>query len=164
MTLRCSGPGWQHCEELRRRHFPPDRNVVPAHIALFHHLPGEEIAEIEAQAYEMSMAERAFLVRIARVRSLGRGVALVAESAQLLDLHRKLSAAWERWLIPQDRGRLSPHITVQNKVTAEEAKVLKEELEKNFAPFSVEALGIDFWHYRNGPWEHAAFAPFAATI
>ncbi|RZL99804.1 MAG: 2'-5' RNA ligase family protein, partial [Sphingomonas sp.] len=23
---------------LRRAHFPPDRNIVPAHLTLFHHL------------------------------------------------------------------------------------------------------------------------------
>ncbi len=31
-------------QRLRDAHFPPARNIVPAHCTLFHHLPGDEEA------------------------------------------------------------------------------------------------------------------------
>src|SRR3954447_20532670 len=34
-------------ESMRRAHFPPARNLVPAHVTLFHALPGEHAAEIQ---------------------------------------------------------------------------------------------------------------------
>ncbi|HKT76092.1 MAG TPA: 2'-5' RNA ligase family protein, partial [Sphingobium sp.] len=33
-------------EEQRRAHFPADRNVVPAHVTLFHHLPPSLLPEL----------------------------------------------------------------------------------------------------------------------
>ncbi len=33
-------------EDLRQTHFPPGRNQVPAHLTLFHALPGEQEAFI----------------------------------------------------------------------------------------------------------------------
>ncbi len=33
-------------EDLRQTHFPPSRNQVPAHLTLFHALPGEQEAFI----------------------------------------------------------------------------------------------------------------------
>jgi len=163
VTLRCGGPGWRQCEDLRQRFFPADRNLVPAHVALFHQLPGEELAAATTQAREISGAVQPFQLRVADVRSLGRGVAYQVESPELLLLHRKLSETWQRWLIPQDRARFSPHVTLQNKVTPAVARETLQYLQSGFAPFPVDALGIELWHYRNGPWEPAAFVPFAET-
>ncbi|MGK3899645.1 hypothetical protein ABI062_15425, partial [Enterococcus faecium] len=33
---------------LRRAHFPPERNVLPAHLTLFHHLPPSVEHELRA--------------------------------------------------------------------------------------------------------------------
>ncbi len=37
--------GW--AEGLRHAHFPPARNLVPAHITLFHHLPPSALEEVK---------------------------------------------------------------------------------------------------------------------
>ena len=36
--------GW--ADGLRRAHFPPERNKIPAHISLFHHLPPARLEEL----------------------------------------------------------------------------------------------------------------------
>jgi hypothetical protein len=36
-------------DRLRRAHFPPDRNQLPAHLTLFHHLPPSLLAEIDSR-------------------------------------------------------------------------------------------------------------------
>ena len=58
-------------------------------------------------------------------------------------------------LIPQDRQRFKPHITVQNKVSSETSKALTAELSADFQPFLVTAVGLDLWEYIGGPWRHS---------
>jgi hypothetical protein len=164
ITLRCEGERWRYCEELRRTYFPPGRNIVPAHVALFHHLPGEELAQVEADTREACATVSRFPVAAVRVRSLGGGVALNLESPQLAELHGKLSRAWQNWLTPQDRARLSPHVTIQNKVKPAAAKALLHLLELTFQPFSFTAIGVEIWHYRNGPWQPATFVPLTSCL
>jgi len=158
VTLRCSGAGWRYCEEQRRRHFPTERNLVPAHIALFHLLPGEELGQVRSDAGNLDT--KTFAVHVTKVRSLGRGVAYVIDAPPLLALHRALSTSWKVWLTPQDRTKYSPHVTIQNKVDLLTARELLKELEASFSPFSFEATGLDIWHYRNGPWQPAASVLF----
>ena len=96
VTLRCEGAGWRYCEELRKRHFPASRNIVPAHIMLFHHLPGDELDAIALQAGDIARMTPRFSPRVSAVRFLGRGTALTVDSAELLAFHRALSAIWQR--------------------------------------------------------------------
>ncbi len=56
--------------------------------------------------------------------------------------------------------RFSPHVTIQNKVTPEQARLLLTTLSATFTPFSIDALGVDLWYYRDGPWENAGFIQF----
>ena len=163
VTLRCSGTGWRICQALRDAHFPAFRNIVPAHIALFHHLPGDELAEVEQDARDVCQLAKPFVLRVSGLRSLGGGVALEVKSPELLEVHRQLAHAWEAWLTPQDRARFAPHVTIQNKVRPPEARHLLEQLQAEFSPFVVDATGLEFWHYRGGPWEPAAFVAFSAA-
>ena len=132
--------------------------MVPAHIALFHHLPGESLDKVRSDAGHSGTIP--FDVRITRLRSLGRGVALVLEAPPLIALHRELSRLWQQWLTPQDRQNFTPHITIQNKAEPAQARQLLRKLEQRFTPFDVHATGIDIWYYRSGPWEFAAHVPF----
>ena len=163
VTLHCSGAGWQTCQALRKAHFPAFRNIVPAHIALFHHLPGDELAIVEQDARDVCQKVKPFPLQISGLRSLGGGVALKVESVALLEVHRQLADSWVAWLTPQDRARFNPHVTVQNKVQPAEARRLLEQLQAEFSAFVVDATGLEFWHYRGGPWEPAAFVPFSAA-
>lgn len=141
-------------EALRRAHYPPALNRVPAHISLFHQLPGSEldavIARLRLSAHEHPAPE----VEVVGFRSLGRGVALTLRSTGLSSLHADLAEAWEPLLIPQDRHRFAGHVTIQNKATPEAARATLAALTDGFAPWRFRVIGIDIWRYLDGPWEH----------
>src|ERR1700712_5017184 len=40
LTLALHGEDQARFDRLRIAHFPPERNLIPAHITMFHHLPG----------------------------------------------------------------------------------------------------------------------------
>ena len=150
-------------DRLREQYFPPTLNIVPAHVTLFHHLPGEELSSI-AKLLEQATAEQSPLpVQVSGLRSLGRGVAYTLESAALLTLRGRLAEAWEPWLTPQDRQRFKPHITVQNKVAPEGARETLILLQASFQSYAATALGLHLWHYRNGPWEHIRTFAFSQS-
>ncbi|MCU1692475.1 MAG: hypothetical protein JWM64_1566 [Frankiales bacterium] len=148
-------------DALRRQHFPADRLVVGAHVSLFHALPGQEQARVEDDLRQA--ARRApFDVAVPQVRSLGRGVAFALQAEELSVLHAALQQRWRDLLTPQDRQRLSAHVTVQNKVAPDVARRLHRSLQEGFVPSTVRAEGLALWRYAGGPWEPVGTYPFAA--
>ncbi len=81
-----------------------------------------------------------------------------------MGLHGRLAEAFREHLTAQDRQRLQPHVVVQNKVTPAAARELLAELEREFMPREVEAVGLDLWRYLGGPWELARTFPFRAGV
>ena len=98
------------------------------------------------------------------LRSLGRGVAYTLESTELAEMRRHLALQWNDWLKPQDRQNYRPHVTVQNKVDPAAARALLDELGDGFTPFQVEAVGLELWWYRGGPWEKVRAFPFHISM
>ncbi len=159
LTLRLDPASQAHFNAMRRAHYPPSLNVIEAHLTLFHTLPEPHTLAPDLEP----CAERSpFSLRATGLRPLGRGVAYTLASRDLLTLHAGLATAFADHLTPQDRQRFQPHIVVQNKVTPEVARALLARLQHDFQPLDVEAIGLDLWHYRNGPWEPAGFWPFTA--
>ncbi len=74
-------------------------------------------------------------------------------SPELEEVREWLADRWEPWLGAQDRQRFKPHVTVQNKVSAERARELYDRLGGSFSPFEVGAKGLLLWRYLGGPWE-----------
>jgi 2'-5' RNA ligase superfamily len=142
-------------DALRRTHFPPERNLVPAHITLFHALPGAEFDSIQAALIEECRSAALSGVRIGPPRFLGRGVALEASAPAVAALRARLAARWREWLSPQDRQGWRPHATVQNKVGAERARALHAALAASLPVREGRAEGLLLWRYRGGPWEPA---------
>ena len=159
LTLRLDAASQSHFEALRQRYFPPERNQIAAHLTLFHTLP--ESPEINARLTEVAGEHAPFRMQVTGVGSLGRGVAYRLESPQLMTVHARLAQVFATELSTQDRQRFQPHIVVQNKVIPAEARALLAELQSSFVRTHVEALGLDLWHYLDGPWEHAATFAFA---
>ncbi|GAA4326787.1 hypothetical protein GCM10023149_29820 [Mucilaginibacter gynuensis] len=95
-----------------------------------------------------------FEMTVSSLRHLGAGVAYAIESAELHQLHRFCSLYFAADLIPQDRQRFRPHITIENKVSPEASRHLLTILNNTFAPFIVQAIGLDLWEYLGGPWQH----------
>ena len=149
-------------DRLRAAHFPPQRNFLAAHVTIFHHLPGAQLEHIAADLAGIAAETSAFTVRVARLQSLGRGVALALEADPLLRLRAALARKWSDRLTAQDSQGYRPHVTVQNKVDPAVAKALLHELSKSFAPWEIIATGLSLWHYRGGPWESAGSYPFKA--
>ena len=138
-------------EDLRRRYFPPERNVISAHVTLFHQLPDEEY--IYQTLYEVAQATPAFGLTNPAPRSIGRGVAVFFQSKPLVEVHKTLSIAFQSELSAQDRQPFKPHIVVQNKVDPAKAR---ETLPQIHAKPLVDpqAIGFTLWRYLGGPWEH----------
>jgi 2'-5' RNA ligase len=150
--------GW--FDDLRRRWFPPARNLVPAHLTLFHKLPGAEEARV-GEILKAAAAQAApFEMEASGVASLGRGVAYRLRSPELEALRARLARALDAWLTPQDRAGFRPHVTVQNKVDPAEARALLEALQHDHRPFPVRAEGLLVWAYLGGPWRRVARIPF----
>ena len=160
LTLALDAQSQIFFEQLRRRHFPPERNLIPAHLTLFHTLPRDP--RVGEALRDASARQTVFSLAVTGVRSLGKGVAYVLRSPELDRLHRQLSERFAEALTPQDRQPFRAHIVVQNKVTPEAARTLLRELEQAFVARQVSAIGLDLWHYLGGPWELAerfAFGP-----
>jgi hypothetical protein len=142
--------GW--LQELRRTHYPPERNQVPAHLTLFHHLPPSLERELGQRlaAYTAIPPPRA---RIAGVIDLGAGTAFRIESEELEDIRADLADAFRGMLTPQDQAPWRPHVTIQNKVEPREARQLQQRLRATFEPRPLDVKGIASWRYLGGPWE-----------
>lgn len=138
---------------LRRAHFPPERNVLRAHLTLFHHLPPSGLDELRRLLMREVRTTIAPAARITRLLSLGRGVAFGVDSPGLAVIRSRIAETFDSMLTPQDRAGWRPHITVQNKVTPAEARELMAELSKDFEPRPLRIDGLSAYWYRGGPWE-----------
>ena len=153
LTLKLDAASFQFFETLRREHFPPERNFLAAHVTLFHHLPGENFQQIKQNLLKVSSETKSFQLKFSGWRSLGKGVAMKIESAELLKLRGNLSAIWRDWLTAQDSQKFQPHITVQNKVAPDEARKLHNNLSEKHRSFTGSGEGMQLWHYLGGPWK-----------
>lgn len=130
-------------EGLRRAHYPPARNHVPAHVTLFHALPPSSLGEV-----------RGLLARAARgappaaqtrgVFDMGRGTGIAIASPALADLREELGHALHGLLSAQDQGTLRFHVTVQAKVDRAEARALQAQLRAGWRDeaFAFPALAL----------------------
>ncbi len=148
-------------DDLRRRHYPAERNRVPAHLTLFHGLPGTELASIRRDAAATCKRQRRITLAASGWNSFDQGTALSVASPELLALRQTLAREWHDWLSPQDSGRIAPHVTVQNKVAPREANALLRELRASFRPFTIRGEGLLLWRYLGGPWEPVQRFAFA---
>lgn len=146
-------------ERLRRAHFPPERNLVPAHITLFHHLPPSAMEEVKRRL-KLLCAGPAPSAMVSDLMLLGGGVAYRVESPELMDIRDDMAETFAGLLIPQDQNRPRFHITVQNKVEPLQAKTLHQMLMRDFRPRPLAIAGLAAWLYRGGPWELAMKGSF----
>jgi 2'-5' RNA ligase len=162
LSLHLDAESFARFDALRKRHFPPALNKIPAHVTVFHHLPGKAEAEIAHELRSACAGTPVLPVRVTGLKSMGRGVAYQLASSELSALRARLAARWAPWLNRQDQQAWRPHVTVQNKVEPEQARALLEHLSRGFQPYDVRAEGLLLWRYRGGPWEAAGAFPFSA--
>lgn len=155
LTLKLDRSTFDRLNDLRQRHFPPERNFLPAHITLFHALPGDRAEAIAPHLEAVCAETEAIKLKFPTVRSLGKGVAAEIDAPDLLRLHQRLAADWQTWLTRQDQQKYRPHVTIQNKVSPEEAKRLYQELAASWEAIEAIGEGLLLWRYLAGPWELA---------
>ncbi len=162
LTLQIDEATDRVLQKLRAAHFPPELNLVPAHLTLFHQLPGDDERGVLEAVGRIATATAAFPLIIAGPMRLGRGVALKVEAPRLLELRASLAKAFEGALIAQDRQKFRPHVTVQNKTSPARAAALYEHLAAAFRPIEGRGEGLQLWRYEGGPWSPAGAISFSA--
>lgn len=150
VTLGLDADAQAWFEEQRQRYYPAALNRIPAHLSLFHALPGDGNTRHTLRAAAEGTA--VFRMRVVGVRSMGRGVLYELEAPEVLQLHRGLAEKLRPFLTPQDKQPLKPHVVVQNKVEPAEAKALLTALQAGFTAWEIQAVGLDWWEYLGGPW------------
>lgn len=160
LTARPDEPALARFETLRRAHYPAAINRVPAHISMFHQLPGSEHDAVIDRLKFTARHTPAPPVEVSGLRSLGKGVAITLRSPELEALRADLAEAWSPLLIAQDRQGWRGHVTIQNKVDATTAKATLAELSATFTPWQCRIVGVDVWRYLDGPWEHLKTVAF----
>ena len=145
--------------QLRRRHYPPERNQVPAHLTMFRTLPPS--AEGELRQILRSIASGAApRATIAGVMDLGGGVAFRIVSDELDAVRDEIAERLGGLLTAQDRAGWSAHVTVQNKVAPRVARELIRRLGKDYSRKPVRISGLGLHRYLGGPWETLRTFPF----
>jgi hypothetical protein len=149
--------GW--LQELRRLHYPPERNRVPAHLTLFRHLPPAIEPELSRRLAQAAAAAPP-RAEIAGLIDLGAGTALGIASGALEDIRADLADALHGLLTPQDQAPWRPHVTIQNKVEPREARRLQQQLRGRFERRPLALKGLAAWRYRDGLWDPIRTFPF----
>jgi hypothetical protein len=136
----------------RRANYPPERNILQAHLTMFHALPPSVENEVRRRlaAAADRPQPRAMLTGL---RSLGRGVAYTIASDELQELRAELAHAFAGCLTAQDGQGWRAHVTIQNKVDPQVARALLAEKERDFRPRPVVIAGLAVHRYQGGPWE-----------
>lgn len=149
---------------LRRRHYPPERNHLDAHVTLFHNFAPslrEELARLLPDVAAEFAPPRA---RIIGLMDLGRGTAIAIRSAGMLAVREYIADRFHGALTSQDQYEPRLHITIQNKVTYREANELQRELSASLVERDFAFTGLALHIYRGGPWEAVGRWPFRGKL
>lgn len=146
-------------EGLRRAHYPPERNRVPAHLTMFHAVAPS--AETELRGRLSRVVRRAApAATVDGLMDLGGGVAFRIVSPDLDRIREELVGDLHGLLGAQDSGGWRPHVTIQNKVAPKVARALKESLERQLTPRPLSVSGLGLYRYLDGPRERIAVYAF----
>ena len=153
LTLGFDAESEARFEAARERWFPPRLNVVPAHLTLFHRLPGEELETVRRLTAAAAAETPPFGARVTTVVPLGGGWALRVASERIEALRARLAKGFAPWLTRQDAQGFRAHVTIQNKVGRATAKACGEAIRAEFSPWEAGVTSVRLWAYRGGPWE-----------
>ncbi|BBO02003.1 MULTISPECIES: 2'-5' RNA ligase family protein [Bradyrhizobium] len=142
---------------LRREHFPPERNVLPAHLTLFHRLSSAQTGRLQVMELPAAPVPIVFDATFL----LGFGVAVRIKSSELDRLRARARDVMGGAFSRQDSQSWRPHVTIQNKVAPDAARQLHRALEREFAPRPGSVTGLLIWEYLGGPWKPVRRLPLA---
>jgi 2'-5' RNA ligase len=140
-------------DRLRKAHYPAERNLVGAHVTLFRALPPSCEPELRTRLAATARDCTPLPARLDGVMSLGSGTALRIVSPALAALRAELAEHFRGMLMPQDTAEPRLHVTIQNKVSENAARVLQAEIAGTLDPRDFRFAGLALHRYRDGPWE-----------
>lgn len=146
--------------DLRRRHYPPERNRLDAHVTLFHGLPPSAFEEVCRALGLEAAASPPPVARLEGLLPLGCGTALKVLSPAMLAIRERLAERFHGLLGAQDAHPPVLHITIQNKVSPATARALQAELAATLESRGFRFSGLGLHIYRGGPWEFVRKWPF----
>lgn len=146
-------------DALRRRHYPPERNRLRAHVTLFHALPPAVEAELVQILRDLSRRQPPE-ARITGLMKLARGTALAIDSPAMVELHHLIAGRMHGLLTQQDTRPLRLHVTIQNKVTMAAARALQAELEPVIRPVEFRFRGFGLYAWEHGLWREIRVISF----
>ncbi|MFP5329283.1 MAG: 2'-5' RNA ligase family protein [Alphaproteobacteria bacterium] len=155
VLVELGAPDFAWFDQLRWRHYPPDRNRVPAHLTLFRALPPsaeDEVRRSLARAASRAPPE----ARTSGVMDLGEGVALRVDSLALDRIRAELAGEFHGLLSSQDSGPWTAHVTIQNKAEPTAVRALLREMREGFEPRPIRVRGLQLVRYAEGGWEPIA--------
>ncbi|QVM82337.1 2'-5' RNA ligase family protein [Novosphingobium decolorationis] len=138
-------------DALRTAHFPPERNRLRAHVTLFHALPPsveEELIQVLKDLTRTPPAQ----AQVVGLLKLGKGTAIRIESPAMVECHAEIAARMHGLLTRQDAQPLRLHITIQNKVTSQEARALQAQLSPMLEPRTFRFRGFGIYAWEDGLW------------
>jgi len=159
LTAQLDDESFTWLDGLRRAHFPPERNVLSAHLTMFHRLAPMQVERLQP----VPLSAQPIPLQFDEVMFLGFGNAVHAASPELERLRADVKAAIGDGLSRQDDQRWTPHVTVQNKAPAETARALYADLTRTFQIRTGAVTGLQVWEYLGGPWKHIQSLPFDAS-
>ena len=154
--------GW--ADGLRRAHYPPERNHLPAHVTLFHAFAPSLREELRGLLAQLAGEFRAPAARIEGLLDLGRGTALAIRSPAMLALRAAIAEHFHGSLTAQDSHAPRLHITIQNKVTPHEARALQGQLGPALLPRDFAFAGLGLHLYRQPHWEPQGIWRFRGKV
>ncbi|HUE78595.1 MAG TPA: 2'-5' RNA ligase family protein [Sphingomicrobium sp.] len=158
VTAELGAEDFAWLDGLRRRHYPAERNRVPAHLTMFHALVPSAEPEVRRRLAELA-AGKAPAASITGFTDLGGGVAFRVASVELDALRSALAHDLHGLLGAQDAAGWRPHVTIQNKVEPKAARELRRTLEMQFQPRPLRIAGLGLHRYA-GTWETIAIYKF----
>ena len=152
VTLGFDRSTFERLDRLRSRYFPTALNQVPAHLSLFHHLPGDEGEAIDRALSGVANSSPIVPLAFPVVKRTGRGLMLPVEAPGLSAIQARLARAFARWLTPQDRQPFRPHVTIMNKADRDEVEAANVELRTAWSTWTGSGDRLILWRYLGGPW------------
>ncbi len=134
-------------------HFPPERNHIAAHVTLFHAFAPSLREELRGVLGQLSAEYSAPRARMEGLLNLGRGTALAIRCPAMLEIRGRIADHFHGALTLQDQHTPRLHITIQNKVTPQEARALQAELGPALQPRDFAFAGLGLHLYLNPQWE-----------
>jgi len=152
ITAELGAADFAWLDGLRRQHYPPERNRVPAHLTLFRSLPPSAEGEVRRVLGSTCSAPAPAAV-ISGLMDLGGGVALRVRSDALDALREQMADRFHGLLTPQDSGGWVPHVTIQNKAERAAVRELLRTLETAIELRPLSIRGLLLFRYDEGLWE-----------